>query len=211
MIRLFDIIVSVCLIVITIPIMGATYLIIKLLSMKENPVYVQERIGKDGKIFRFYKFRSMKSSANDVSHREYIKKWIKENQPYTHDKNGTPIYKMLDDPRITSTGKFIRNYHIDELPQLFNVLKGDMSLVGPRPAIPYEIEYYEEKDMKRFSVLPGMTGIWQAEGNKLISFRDMIDMDIFYIENRSFILNLKILLKTFLTILGIKTHWRLVK
>ena len=191
--------------------MMIAYFAVKLSSVKENPIYIQERIGKQGRIFLFYKLRSMKTGTGDVGHRDYIKEWIKNNKPYTYDENGKPIYKIMDDPRITGVGKFIRKFHIDELPQLFNVLKGDMSLVGPRPAIPYELEHYTENDMKRFSVLPGMTGIWQAEGNKLVSFRDMIDMDLFYIENKSLWLNIKILLKTFLTVLGIHTHWRLIK
>ena len=208
--RIFDLIFCILLILTSMPIMIAAYLLIKFSSIRENPFYTQKRTGMSGRIFDFYKFRSMNAGADDISHREYIKKWIKENKPYTYDENGKPIYKMLDDPRITPVGKFLRKFHIDELPQLFNVLKGDMSLVGPRPAIPYEIEHYEENDMKRFSVLPGMTGIWQAEGNKLVSFRNMIDMDLFYIDNKSLWLDCKILIKTLLTVLGIHTHWRLV-
>ena len=208
--RFFDIIVTTCLILFSLPVMVVTFFLIKLMSIKESPIYIQKRIGKDGIIFNFYKFRSMTSDAADTNHRDYIKKWIKENKPYTYDEKGKPIFKMLDDPRITPLGKFIRKFHIDELPQLFNVLKGNMSLVGPRPAIPYELEHYNEKDMKRTFVLPGVTGIWQAEGNKLVSFRDMIDMDLFYINNQSLWIDIQILFKTFLTVLGIRVNWRLV-
>jgi lipopolysaccharide/colanic/teichoic acid biosynthesis glycosyltransferase len=210
MIRFFDIIVSVLLIAVTMPVMIITWIAIKLSSWKENPVFIQDRIGRDGQVFRFFKFRSMRTGAADMGHRDYIRQWIKENKPYSHDEKGNPIFKILDDPRVTPVGKLIRRFHIDELPQLFNVLKGDMSLVGPRPAIPYELAHYGEREMKRFSVIPGMTGIWQAEGNKLVSFRDMIDMDLFYIENRSLWLNIKILIKTFFTVMGVRTPWRLV-
>ena len=208
--RYFDIIASILLIIAVMPVLIITYFLLRFFAIDESPLYIQDRIGKNNNIFKFYKFRSMKTDANDMTHRDYIKKWIKENKPYTYDESGKPIYKMLDDPRITIIGKFLRSFHLDELPQLFNVLKGDMSLVGPRPAIPYELKHYTENDIKRLTVLPGVTGIWQAEGNKLVSFRDMVDMDIFYIENQSLWLDIKILIKTFLTVLGIRTHWRLV-
>jgi lipopolysaccharide/colanic/teichoic acid biosynthesis glycosyltransferase len=207
--RLTDIIFSAALILLSSPLLIITYLVIKSSSLKESVFFTQERVGKGQKLFRFYKFRTMCSDSGDMSHREYIKKWIKENKPYTYDDKGRPIYKMMDDPRITKEGKILRRFHIDELPQLFNVLRGNMSMVGPRPAIPYELEHYEKNDFQRFSVLPGITGIWQAEGNKMLSFRDMIDMDLFYVENKSFWLDIKILVKTLFTVLGITTDWRI--
>ena len=132
-----------------------------------------------------YKFRSMVHNAEDL-----LKDLMDRNE-----QTG-PVFKINDDPRITKVGKFIRKTSIDELPQLFNVLKGDMSLVGPRPPIPHEVEQYNSYQMQRLAVKPGLTCIWQVSGRNNIGFDEWVDMDIEYIQNRSLWLDIKLIFKT---------------
>ncbi len=186
--RFFDIILSVTAIIGLSPIMLLITYLIKLDS--PGPViFRQERIGEDGKPFVMYKFRSMYYKSGESIHKKYIEKFILE------QKNDT-IYKLKYDNRITRLGKFLRETSLDELPQLFNVLKGDMSIVGPRPAIDYEVNIYKDWHKKRFRVKPGITGFWQVNGRSKVKFDDMVVLDIYYIENWSLLLDLKILLKT---------------
>ena len=147
--------------------------------------YRQERLGKDGRPFRIYKFRSMVVGADEML-------------PELADFNEMdgPIFKIKNDPRITGVGKLLRKFSVDEFPQLLNVLKGDMSLVGPRPPIPEEVEKYERWQMKRLTVPQGVTGLWQVSGRNLLTFEEMVRLDIYYIENWSLWLDLKLLLKT---------------
>jgi exopolysaccharide biosynthesis polyprenyl glycosylphosphotransferase len=179
------------------PIMLLAALAIKITS--EGPViFKQTRLGKKGIPFNFYKFRSMYTNNDDRIHREYVTNLIQGN----HDKinNGgkeNPLYKIKFDPRITRVGKFIRRTSIDELPQLFNVFKGEMSLVGPRPPLPYEVEKYKSWHLRRIlEVKPGITGLWQVEGRSKTSFDDMVRLDLCYVQNWSLLLDLKILIKT---------------
>ncbi|MFN3562522.1 MAG: sugar transferase [Chloroherpetonaceae bacterium] len=172
-------------------------LIIKMTS--KGPVFFKQiRIGKDGKPFEFYKFRSMYMNNDDSIHREFTKNLIRESkQPLINAEGKLEVKKIVNDPRITPIGRFLRKTSIDELPQLFNVLKGDMSLVGPRPCLPYEWEEYEMWHRRRLSVLPGCTGLWQVSGRSAVGFNDMVILDLFYINNMSPIFDMKLILKTF--------------
>jgi exopolysaccharide biosynthesis polyprenyl glycosylphosphotransferase len=159
----------------------------------KGPVFFRDtRIGKDGKPFKFYKFRTMYLNSDDTIHREFVSEFIRQNG----DEKKGKVKKITDDPRVTGIGKFLRKTSIDELPQLFNVLRGEMSLVGPRPCLPYEWEQYDEWHRRRFAVIPGCTGLWQVSGRSAVDFNDMVILDLFYIDNMSPLLDLKIIFRT---------------
>ncbi|WP_394186734.1 sugar transferase [Metabacillus halosaccharovorans] len=166
---------------------------IKLEDPKGPVFFSQTRVGKDGTEFKMYKFRSMVSNAEEV-----LKDLLKYNEV------SGAMFKMKDDPRVTKVGKFIRKTSIDELPQLWNVLKGDMSLVGPRPPLPREVSDYTDYDKQRLLVTPGCTGLWQVSGRSNIGFNEMVELDLRYINERSFWFDLKILFKTVVVLLGSK-------
>ncbi len=138
----------------------------------------QKRIGQNGVEFEMLKFRSMYVNNNDTTHREAIKQYM--NGEILND-NGDMPYKLGDDPRITRVGRIIRKFSIDELPQFWNVLRGQMSLVGPRPPLPYEVELYTSHDWLRLSGKPGVTGTWQIYGRSKVSFQEMVQMDVVYL------------------------------
>ena len=170
-------------------------LLIKLDS--RGPVfYKQERVGMDGRVFLFYKFRTMRPNADDASHREFQRRYIAGQPEVGPGSDGRPVYKLQRDPRITRVGRWLRRLSLDELPQLLNVLRGDMSVEGPRPPIPYEVESYELWHRKRLDMKPGMTGLWQVSGRNRLPFEEMVRLDLFYIENWSLLLDLKIILRT---------------
>ncbi len=192
--RILDIAFSLFGIVLASPVMLFIAIAIKMDS-KGPIIFKQKRLGKNGEPFLFYKFRSMYTDIDDSIHREYLKNLIKNGKKAENGgKEG--VYKIVDDPRITRVGKFIRKTSLDELPQLFNVLKGDMSLVGPRPGLPYEFEEYEDWHKERIKVLPGITGLWQVSGRNALTFEDMVVLDLYYIENMSPWFDLQIMLKT---------------
>lgn len=165
-------------------------LVIVIDSPGASPIFVQTRIGRDGKPFRFYKFRTMVPNAE-----EKLKELLK------HNEMKGPAFKMKNDPRIIRTGKFLRKTGIDELPQLINVLKGDMSIVGPRPPLPREVEKYNAYARQRLYITPGMTCYWQIQhGRNDISFKDWVRLDVKYIQERSFITDWKIILRTFIAV-----------
>ena len=195
--RAIDIIGALVALVLFSPVMLITAIAIALTS--PGPViFRQTRIGRKGMPFEFFKFRSMRNDADDSIHREYVQKLIEGNlQEINNGSAEKPFYKMKSDPRVTRVGKFIRRTHIDELPQLFNVLKGDMSLVGPRPGLPYEVEKYEYWHLRRvLEIKPGITCLWQVNGHNATSFDDMVRLDIRYVRECSLLLDLSILLKT---------------
>jgi undecaprenyl-phosphate galactose phosphotransferase len=163
-------------------------LLIKL-SSKGPIFYTHTRIGKDCKPFQFYKFRTMQVGSDDKLHREFVSEFIQSN-------GSEGVKKITDDPRVTSVGRFLRKTSLDELPQLLNVLKGDMSLVGPRPCMPYELESYQQWHRRRLSVIPGCTGLWQVAGRSAVDFNDMVILDLFYIDNMSPLFDLKIIART---------------
>jgi len=184
--RLMDIFISFFLIVIFFPVWLAIYIAVRTTSSGPG-FYRAHVVGKDQKHFYMLKFRSMYYGASIQSHIDRAAKMIKNNQTVDKDEN---------DPRITPLGRIMRKYSIDEFPQLWSVLKGDMSLVGPRPCVPYELEQMKEWHKKRFSVIPGMTGLWQIKGRAEVKFNEQIVLDLYYIENRSITLDLEILAKT---------------
>jgi len=159
-------------------------------------LHAQIRLGKGGKPFRFYKFRSMYVNTDDTGHRSYVKKLITADNPYKVDENGKPLFKICDDGRVTRVGSLIRKYSLDEFPQLFNVLRGEMSLVGPRPPLPYEYEDYSDWHRKRLDGIPGITGLWQVSGKNTIPFEEMVELDIHYLKNWSLWLDINIILRT---------------
>lgn len=182
--RLFDIVAATCGIVILSPLMIIIAVLIK--AEDHGPVfYKQVRVGKNGKTFKMYKFRSMFVNADKMLDR------LKEQ----NDVDG-PMFKMKDDPRVTKIGHFIRKHSLDELPQFLNVLKGDMSLVGPRPPLPSEVAEYSEYDKQRLLVIPGCTGLWQATERNEVGFNEMVQLDIQYIKRASFMFDLWIIWKT---------------
>ena len=162
-------------------------------------IFKQTRVGQGGKPFTFYKFRSMAAGGDDRIHRAYVTDLIdgKADPCESSGDTGQRLYKLRSDPRITPVGRFIRKTSIDELPQLFNVLSGDMSLVGPRPPMPYEAKRYQSWHLRRLlAAKPGLTGLWQVEGRSKVSFDEMVRMDLRYIRDCSFNLDLRILAKT---------------
>jgi exopolysaccharide biosynthesis polyprenyl glycosylphosphotransferase len=175
-------------------------LLIKLDS--RGPVfYAQERVGMDGRIFVVYKFRTMHMNADSEIHREYQRKFIAGVAEANVGDAARPAYKLRDDPRITRIGRVLRRFSLDEVPQLLNVLRGDMSIVGPRPPIPYEVEAYELRHRKRLDMKPGLTGLWQVSGRNRLPFEEMVKLDLFYIENWSLLFDLKIILRTVMVML----------
>ena len=174
------------------PVLLVTGVAIKLES--EGPIiFSQDRVGLNGKKFKMYKLRSMVSNAEE----------LKEKLLEQNEMSG-PMFKMKDDPRITKVGKFIRKTSIDELPQLINVLKGDMSLVGPRPSLPKEVEQFEPWMYERIQVKPGLTCYWHVSGRNNIDFEDWMKLDIKYVRERSLLGDLKLVFKTFFVLFGDK-------
>ncbi|WP_268926745.1 sugar transferase [Neobacillus sedimentimangrovi] len=168
-------------------------ILIKIEDPKGKIFFSQKRVGLNGRVFKMYKFRSMVSNAE-----EKLEELLKYNEV------SGAMFKMKDDPRITKVGKFIRKTSIDELPQLFNVLKGDMSLVGPRPPLPREVAEYTDYDKQRLLVTPGCTGLWQVSARNSVGFAEMVELDLQYIQNRSFLFDMKIICKTFFVLFGSK-------
>ncbi len=186
--RVGDTLLAGMLLLVASPLMGAIALAIHLDSA--GPIlFRQQRVGRDGRTFTLYKFRSMYIDAEErLAH-------LME-----HNEATGPIFKMRNDPRVTRVGRYIRRFSLDELPQLFNVIGGDMSLVGPRPPLPSEVESYEEWHRRRMEVRPGLTGLWQVSGRSDLTFDEMVLLDIWYIENWSPVLDFKILLRTIPTV-----------
>lgn len=177
------------------PLLLGIALAIKLTS-KGPVLYRQTRLGRGGQAFTFYKFRSMVNGENETTHREYVHELLTNGRAAGNNGEGQPVYKFVDESRLTPLGWLLRRTSLDELPQLINVFRGEMSLVGPRPCVPFEYEMYKDWQKGRLDVTPGMTGLWQVTGRSLVTFEDMVLMDLFYIANWSFLLDLKLLLRT---------------
>ena len=193
--RTFDLILTILALTILAPVWLVIALLIKLDS--RGPVfYKQERVGMDGRVFLFYKFRSMRVGSDDAVHREFQRQYISGRPETNLGDEERPVYKLHGDVRITRVGRILRRTSLDELPQLFNVLRGDMSVVGPRPPIPYEVESYELWHRKRLDLKPGLTGLWQVSGRNRLPFEEMVRLDLYYIENWSLLLDLKIIVRT---------------
>lgn len=200
--RLLDVVVASVALVLLSPVMLVAATAVKF-SSPGPMIFRQHRLGRSGIPFVFYKFRSMRADNDDSIHRQYVQSLIKgEHDKVNQQSQGEPLYKIKQDPRVTRVGRFIRKYSIDELPQLFNVLKGDMSLVGPRPPLPYEAQNYRSWHLRRvLDVKPGLTGLWQVEGRSKVSFDEMVRMDLRYVRSCSLAMDLRIVLKTFKVVL----------
>lgn len=191
--RAMDIVGSLLGLIILSPIFLIVSVLIKLEDPKGNIFFSQERNGLNGKTFNMYKFRSMVHNAEEL-----LEGLMEQNE------QSGPAFKMKDDPRITKIGKFIRKTSIDELPQLINILKGDMSIVGPRPPIPREVEQYTEYQLQRLLVKPGLTCYWQVGGRNEIGFDEWVELDIKYIEERNLWIDIKLIFKTVFVLFGDK-------
>jgi lipopolysaccharide/colanic/teichoic acid biosynthesis glycosyltransferase len=154
----------------------------------------QERLGRRAEPFTLLKLRTMRANNDDRIHREYVTNLLTEDQPSATQRGG--LYKLDGDPRITPLGAWLRRTSLDELPQLFNVLRGQMSLVGPRPVLPWEAELFHESDRERFDVKPGITGLWQVSGRNKLSLREGLALDVEYVRRRTLSLDLQILVRT---------------
>lgn len=164
-----------------------------LIDSPGNPIFVQERVGLHGRRFRFYKFRSMHVGAERRLH-----------ELQAHNDVTGPVFKMRRDPRVTRVGGFLRRTSLDELPQLWNVLKGDMSLVGPRPPLPREVASYRPSDLERLSVKPGLTCLWQVSGRSTVGFDQWMEFDRQYVRTMSLLVDVKILLRTVAAVLSMR-------
>lgn len=175
------------------PVIAIFALIIWIESPGASPVFVQDRVGRNGKVFRFYKLRSMIPNAE-----------AKLDTLLDQNEMEGPAFKIKEDPRITKVGRIIRKTSIDELPQLINILKGDMSIVGPRPPLPREVAQYDDYQMQRLYITPGLTCFWQIQPHRNdLSFDEWMELDLQYIQQRSFATDWKIIFKTFGAVLGL--------
>lgn len=190
--RLIDIVGSVVMMAAVAPLLLLIAVAIKFTS--EGPVlFPQKRVGYKGKIFNMLKFRTMRLDEDPQAHKEYVTQLISGKYGAAGEQ---PLYKLVHDPRITPLGRFLRRTSLDELPQFWNVLCGDMSLVGPRPPIPFELTAYQPWLKQRLSVKPGITGLWQIKGRSRTTFDEMVELDIAYIMHPSILLDLRILVTT---------------
>jgi len=206
--RAMDIVGSLLALVIAAPVFAAIAIAIK--ASSKGPVFFrQRRIGQHGEPFVFFKFRSMKVGNDATAHKEYVKRLISgQAERHPSDGNGQGVFKLTADPRITKVGAFLRKTSLDELPQFINVMKGEMSLVGPRPPIPYEVEAYDVWHRRRLlEAKPGITGLWQVSGRSRVTFDEMVRLDLRYAKTCSPWMDIKILLRTPLAVvLGDGAH-----
>jgi lipopolysaccharide/colanic/teichoic acid biosynthesis glycosyltransferase len=190
--RLFDLILGCMLLALVTPLSIVIALLVKLTS--SGPVlFRQDRIGQHGRPFVMYKFRTMAHGADSSVHEAYVQQYV---QGMSAPGESRDVYKLRRDSRVTPVGGFLRRLALDEIPQLLNVVKGEMSLVGPRPPLAYEVRLYSPRDLQRLSVMPGMTGIWQIKGRDSVNFSTMVELDLEYIRRQSFLLDLTIILAT---------------
>ncbi|MBN1103280.1 MAG: sugar transferase [Deltaproteobacteria bacterium] len=193
-----DAVVAVPLFLVLLPVFAVIAAAIK--ANSPGPVFYRARaIGKGGREFTLFKFRSMKVGDSSDIHKQYVTKLIKGE--ISQEGSEDQVFKIKDDPRITTVGKLLRKLSFDELPQILNVLKGDMSLVGPRPCLPYEYEIYKDWHKKRLSIRPGVSGLWQVAGRSAVTFEDMVLLDLYYIYNRSLLMDMNIVYETVFVVL----------
>jgi lipopolysaccharide/colanic/teichoic acid biosynthesis glycosyltransferase len=206
--RIVDLVITLSALVLLFPIIILISILIKIDC--DGPVFfVQKRVGSKRKrngeeyfwqpeTFKCLKFRTMEDGCDESIHQEYTKAFISNDLDKTNQIQGgeSDTYKLLDDPRVTRIGRYLRKYSLDELPQLFNIISGDMSLVGPRPPIPYEVEVYQPWHYRRFEAKPGLTGLWQVTARSSADFDEMVHLDIEYVDRQCIWLDIKIILKT---------------
>ncbi|MCK4350587.1 MAG: sugar transferase [Candidatus Krumholzibacteria bacterium] len=194
--RSIDVVVSLLVLIFGFPFFLAIALLIKITS--KGPVFFrQRRVGRDGSTFILFKFRTMKLGLDDTAHREFTKSFINGHSMHTPlDHNGDSVYKLTGDPRVTGIGSFLRRVSLDELPQFINIIKGEMTVVGPRPSLPYEYDCFKDWHKLRVKVKPGLTGLWQVSGRSTVTFDEMVKLDLYYIESWALLMDIKIMFKT---------------
>jgi lipopolysaccharide/colanic/teichoic acid biosynthesis glycosyltransferase len=188
--RIVDLVLSWTILIVLFPIFLFLGLLVYITSGKPI-IFKQTRLGENGKPFTFLKFRTMVNGSNPRIHKNYFKELVENGK-----KGGAALYKLENDPRVTPIGRWLRKFSLDELPQFINVLKGDMSIVGPRPPIPYELEFYKPEHLERLRVKPGITGLWQVSGRTRLPFDEMVKLDVKYARKKSLAMDLFILIKT---------------
>lgn len=191
--RAIDLALSLLLIVITAPVLLLVCLLVRMTS-SGPAVFRQERVGRGRQTFTLLKLRTMYTGNDDRIHREYVESMLAGGLDPAAD--GTGLFKLDADPRVTPIGVWLRRTSLDELPQLVNVIRGEMSLVGPRPVLPWEAQHFGEAFQKRFAVKPGITGLWQVSGRSKLSMRRAVELDVEYVMRRNFAFDLSILLRT---------------
>jgi lipopolysaccharide/colanic/teichoic acid biosynthesis glycosyltransferase len=195
--RTLDVSVAGTVLLLMVPVIALAAIAVRLSS--PGPVlFRQRRLGRDMRPFTVLKFRTMRADADSALHRDYVRSLIGTQPPEDAPDN---LYKLVIDPRVTRVGRFLRSWSLDEVPQLWNVLRGEMSLVGPRPVIEYEVEQYPDWYLRRFAVKPGLTGLWQVSGRNEKTYEEMVRFDIEYAERRSLWLDLRILARTALVVM----------
>jgi lipopolysaccharide/colanic/teichoic acid biosynthesis glycosyltransferase len=199
--RLFDLCVGSLGLLLLSPLLAVVAVIVRV-TTPGPALFRQVRLGRDCHPFVVYKFRTMYDGSPSDVHKEYVSRLLTDAEPPAGGRQG--LYKLEDDPRVTPLGRLLRRTSIDELPQLFNVVRGDMSIVGPRPALPWEAELMASTHAQRFQVPPGITGLWQVSGRSRLTMRQALDLDVAYVRKQSFLFDLGILLKTVPVVLS--TH-----
>ena len=195
--RALDVSVAGTVLLVMVPVIALAAIAVRLSS--PGPVlFRQRRLGRHMEPFTVLKFRTMRADADSALHRDYVRSLIGTRPPENAPDN---LYKLVIDPRVTPVGRFLRSWSLDEVPQLWNVLRGEMSLVGPRPVIEYEVEQYPDWYLRRFAVKPGLTGLWQVSGRNEKTYEEMVRFDIEYAERRSLWLDLRILARTALVVM----------
>jgi lipopolysaccharide/colanic/teichoic acid biosynthesis glycosyltransferase len=195
--RALDVSVAGTVLLLMVPVIAVAAIAVRLSS--PGPVlFRQRRLGRNMRPFTVLKFRTMRADADSALHRDYVRSLIGTQPPEDAPDN---LYKLVIDPRVTRVGRFLRSWSLDEVPQLWNVLRGEMSLVGPRPVIEYEVEQYPDWYLRRFAVKPGLTGLWQVSGRNEKTYEEMVRFDIEYAERRSLWLDLRILARTALVVM----------
>ena len=182
-----------------IAVLAPLWLVIAALIKATSPGPVLFRmpiIGRGGRAFTYYKFRTMKTGGDNGEHQKWIRSFVQSDKPYARDEAGAPIYKMTNDPRVTRVGRWLRRASLDEMPQLLNVLRGEMNIIGPRPPVAYEYGLYGPRERTRLAVKPGMTGLYQVRKRGRATFSEMLELDLEYVRRRSLWLDLQIALRT---------------
>lgn len=195
--RGFDVVAALLLLVLSAPALALGALLV-LVTSGRPVLFRQVRIGVHGQRFQLLKLRTMQHAVSDQIHRDYVRDWIRTGHAAATNgnSNGAAVFKLANDHRITRVGRLLRRFSIDELPQLLNVLRGEMSLIGPRPALPYELEYYDDWHRRRLDAAPGITGLWQVSGRNRLTFDEMVQLDVQYLEDWSLSGDFKILIRT---------------
>lgn len=193
--RWLDVGFSSCTLLLLSPLLALVAILVKLTS-SGPALYRQKAVGKGGRLFDYYKFRTMYTGSDDAEHRKVVRQVVQSQGPIGYDAEGRPVYKIIDDPRVTPLGRFLRRFSLDEMPQFYNVLRGDMSVVGPRPPLPYEAELYNADQRQRLAVRPGITGLAQVTVRHRGSFQEALVYDLEYIKHQGLLLDLRITLKT---------------